>query len=375
MIDPARVAALEVAAREPDPSSLGAATRLRAVAGPEDAAWALTQTALRRRARAKVARADAMLFTPDGLEQATRDLVSAWRAARFAAAGVREAWDLGCGIGADAMAMAEAGLVVHAVDADAATVEVATWNLALVGAGPASLGRAEDTPVPVSAGVFLDPARRTARGRTWHVADFTPSWQLVLDHLASPRFVCVKLGPGLPKELIPDGVRATWVSVGGDVVEVSLWNRLPERRSAVLLSAGSALELEPDPTLGPAQVAQLGRYLYEPDGAAIRAGLVREAVPGAWLLDPHVAYLSSDEPVDTPWATRFEVVDVLDHSVKALRAYVRQHSIGTLEIKKRAVDVDPATLRRELRPSGPASATLILARTVDGTKAVVARRA
>ncbi len=359
--------------REPDPSSLGAATRLRADFGPDDAAWALTQAALRRRARVKFARANEMLFTPDGLEQASRDAVRIWRAGRFREAGVGEVWDLGCGIGADAMAFAEAGVGVHAVDADPDTVEAASWNLALTGAGPASVGRAEDADVPLNAGVFLDPARRTARGRTWNVADFTPPWSLVLDQLASDRFVCVKLGPGLPKELIPGGVRATWVSDGGDVVEVSLWNRQPEGRTAVLLRDGETLELEPagaDPGVAP-----LGRFLYEPDGAAIRAGLVGESVPGAWLLDPHVAYLSSDESIDTPWATRFEVVEVLDYSVKVLKSYVREHGIGTLEIKKRAIEVDPAALRRELKPKGKASATIIIARTVGGTRAIVARRA
>ena len=124
----------------------------------------------------------------------------------------------------------------------------------------------------------------------------------------------------------------------------------------------------------PPVAAPLGRYVYEPDGAAIRAGLVGESAPGAWLLDPHVAYLSSDEPIDTPWATRFEVLDVLDYSVKALRGYVRDRGIGTLEIKKRAIDVDPAALRRELKPKGSAAATIILARTVDGTVAIIARR-
>lgn len=368
-----REAALAVAMLEPDPSSLGAASRLRAGFGPDQAAWALTQAALRRRARTKFARADEMLFTHAGLEQATRDPVRRWRAAHFAMAGVARVWDLGCGIGADAMAFAEAGLRVHAVDADPATAEVASWNLGLVGAGPASVARAEEVAVPESDGVFLDPARRTAKGRTWTVADFTPPWSLVLEHLASPRFVGVKLGPGLPKELIPHGVGATWVSDGGTVVEVSLWNRRPVGRSAVLLDDGLVHELTGAGD-EPPMVAPLGRYVYEPDGAAIRAGLVGESVPGAWLLDPHVAYLSSDVPIATPWATRFEVLDVLDYSVKALRGYVRERGIGTLEIKKRAIDVDPAALRRELKPRGSATATIILARTVGGTVAVIARR-
>lgn len=375
MIDAVRVTALAAAVREPDPSSLAAAGRLRSSFGGDVAAWALTQAALRRRGRVKFQRADDMLFTPGGLEQATRDPVRRWRAERFAAAGVAKVWDLGCGIGADSMAFAEAGLEVHAVDADPETVDVASWNLGLVGAGPARVALAEEVVLPDDEGVFLDPARRTARGRTWNVTDFAPPWSLVLDLLDSGRFVCVKLGPGLPKELIPPGVRATWVSDGGDVVEVSLWNRLDPGASAVLLRDGVPMELSDPGAPTPLEVRPLGRHLYEPDGAVIRAGLVSRAVPGAWLLDPHVAYLSSDEPVESPWATRFEVRDVLDYSVGALRSFVRERGIGTLEIKKRAVDVDPAALRRQLKPKGAAAATIILARTVEGTKAIVAARA
>lgn len=367
-----REQALVAAAAEPDPSSLAAAQRLRSHFGPELSAWALTQATLRRRGRAKFARADEMLFTPDGVEQATRDAVRRWRAEAFRAAGVETVWDLGCGVGADAMAFAEAGMTVRAVEADPATAEVAGHNLALVGAGPAEVAMAEDVDVPPADAVFLDPARRTARGRTWNVADFTPSWDLVLGYLGSERFVCVKLGPGLPRELIPDGVHASWVSDGGDVVEVTLWTQMVPGRSAVLLGRPEPLCLTgPAPD---ADVRALGRYLYEPDGAVIRAGLVTGVDPRLWLLDPHVAYLSSDEAVHSPFLTGFEVVDVLDYSVKALKAYVRDNGIGTLEIKKRAIDVDPAELRRRLKPSGRGSATVILTRTVEGTRAVIARR-
>ncbi len=46
--------------------------------------------------------AQRLFFTPDGLEQATRGEVAAWRAARYVAAGATAVVDLGCGLGADA---------------------------------------------------------------------------------------------------------------------------------------------------------------------------------------------------------------------------------------------------------------------------------
>lgn len=387
---------------EADPASLGAGERLRRSFGADDAAWALGQAVLRRKAAAKFDRADEMLFTRDGLEQATRRAVARWRARRFVDAGVTEVWDLGCGIGADAMAFLEAGLRVVAVDADPETAAVAAHNLSLVSCSSKGVevrvGLAEEQEPPPGAAIFLDPARRTARGRTWNVADFTPSWDFVLAQLASDRFVCVKLGPGVPKEIIPDGVQAAWVSESHDVVEASLWNRLPAGPAAVVLSegretiihrpvdAGSASGGEASldavlagagqPGRGGLPVRPLGRYLIEPDGAVVRAGLFEELAPAhdVWLLDPHIAYLSADEPLFSPLVTCFEVREVLDYDRKALRRWVAERGVGTLEIKKRGIDVDPAALRRELRPKGKASATLVLARTVDATLAIVVER-
>ena len=112
------------------------------------------------------------------------------------------------------------------------------------------------------------------------------------------------------------------------------------------------------------------------DGSVIRAGLIDAIAPEheLWLLDPHTAYLSSDGPLSSPYATCFEVLEVLDYDVKRLRGWVREHAVGTVEIKKRGLDVDPAALRRQLKPKGPNAATVILARTVDGAKALICSR-
>ena len=142
--------ALEMAAAEADPDSLGAAERMRRRFPPELAAAALTQVALRRRAREKLPMADRMFFTPDGLEQATRWVVARWRAARFVEAGVSDVWDLGCGNGADAMALAEAGPGAHAVESDPATAALARANLPLAGGGAVTVGRAADLRVAVA---------------------------------------------------------------------------------------------------------------------------------------------------------------------------------------------------------------------------------
>lgn len=369
--------ALALATQQADPGGLAAATALRAAFPAPLAAAALTQVDLRRRAVTKFGpHAAAMFFTRDGLEQATRPEVAAHHAARFVAAGVTRVVDLGCGIGSDALACAAAGLTVVAVERDPATAAVARLNL---GARAEVVeGDAESLVhelVSADDGVFCDPARRSAAGRLWRVEDFSPSWGLVEDLLASGRVVGVKLGPALPHALIPAAVEAEWVSHRGDTVEVALWSGpgVAASRVATVLP-GSRLEIaDPVPELG---VSEPLAYVYEPDKAVIRAGGVTSvgAMVGGHLLDPKIAYLTSDTQVRTPYATAFEVVEVLPYAEKAMRRWLREHHIGSLEIKKRGVDVDPAELRRRLGLQGPERVTLILTRTPRGARAIVARR-
>ena len=115
-------------------------------------------------------------------------------------------------------------------------------------------------------------------------------------------------------------------------------------------------------------VGPVGAYLYEPDGAVIRAGLVTDLARqlGARLIHPRIAYLTSDELVRTPLARAYRVREVLPHTVKVLKRWVREHEVGTLEIKKRGTDVTPEELRRRLAPKGPGRATLVVTRTDPG---------
>ena len=375
--------ALAAAMAEDDPDGLAAGARLRAAYGPDQAAAALHQASLRRRAQTKFGDAAAgMFFTRDGLEQATRPAVAAHHADRLRAAGASRVVDLGCGIGADALAFAEAGLEVVAVERDPGTAAVAAANLGERGRVVCADAEqvAADLLTPGTA-AFCDPARRTSRGRLWRVADFTPSWDLVSGLLTGDRLAGVKLGPALPHTLVPATAEAEWVTAGSDTVEVGLWagpGARPDLDVALLLPGGR-LEV-PRPVAGrPAArlpVGPVGRYLYEPDGAVIRARgvtLLGQRL-GAHLLDAEIAYLSADTASATPFATGFEVLEVLPTGLKALRRWVREHDVGTLEIKKRGVDLDPAVLRRQLAPRGSAPATLVLSRTPSGAVALVVRR-
>jgi hypothetical protein len=170
-------------------------------------------------------------------------------------------------------------------------------------------------------------------------------------------------------------VEAEWVSDHGEVKEAALWSgRLATtaRRATVIGEGGLAtLTDEDDPGAG---VRPVGRYFYEPDGAVIRAGLVTAVAAGVGggLVDEHIAYVTSDEPMRTPFARGYEVLEELPYREKALRAALRERGVGTLTIKKRGVDVVPEQLRKRLALTGSEEATIVLTRVAgDGTALLV----
>lgn len=367
-------AAAEVAGG--DPLTAATALRGRGVA-PGLAAAALTQATLRRSARAKFGpAADMMFFTRAGLEQATRSVVAERRAARLAAAGVRTLADLGCGLGSDALAAARAGIRVYAVDADPLTAAIATANVAALGlTDRIEVSCADATTVEVSRydAVFADPARRKAgRGRVFDPASFSPPWDFVAG-LASrvPRTV-LKLSPGIGHALLPPGAEGEWVSVGGDLVEAAFWcgPLASAPRRATLLPAGHELTGSGE-VAGP--VGSVGRWIYDPDPAVVRSHLVAEfaATMGGRLADPEIAYVYADDPIDTPFARRLEVLEVMPFSLKRLRALVRDRGIGRLEIRKRGSALEPDKLRRDLKLSGGEAAGLVLTRVAGAPTALL----
>lgn len=367
----ALVAAEAVVGRGP----VAAATALRSAGvAPDLAAAALTQATLRRAAVAKFgAAARSMFFTRTGLEQATRAPVAAARAARLVRAGATAVADLGCGIGADSRAFALAGLRVLAVEADPDTAAVARANLRGL---DATVVTGDATAVDLTGvdATFCDPARRTAGGRrVFSSAGLSPPWEFAVGLLS--RRAVLKLAPGLPHDLIPAGAEAEWVSVDGDLVEAALWSptlaAVPRR--ATVFRAGAAHELVGDPL--PAPVGGVRRYVFDPDGAVTRAGLVAqfaETVDGV-LADPAIGFVYADRPAATPFARCLEVVDELPVAVKKMRAALRVHGIGRLEIRKRGSALDVERLRHDLRLSGSGSGVLLLTRIADRPAALLCR--
>jgi len=364
--DGQRVLARAEALDEPDPLRAHSALERACPGTPSELlAVALTQAELRARAEDKFgALAGSMYFTPDGLEQATRLSVATHRAARLTAFDASTVVDLGCGIGGDLVAFARAGITAAGVDLDPVRVAVAEANLEALGL-PGAVGVADALEVDVAPFdvAFADPARRSGRGRTFTPEAWTPPWTFAESLLAGD--ACVKTAPGIPHELVPAGVEAEWVSDHGEVKEAALWGgRLATaaRRATVIRDGGLAtLTEEDDPG---ADVVPLGGFLYEPDGAVIRAGLVTAVAAGVHggLLDRRIAYVTAEESFRTPFARSYQVLETLPYREKQLRAALHERGIGRLTIKKRGVDVVPDQLRKRLALTGGEEATIVLTR-------------
>lgn len=401
---PTGAQALAAAAELVTADPLTAAAALRARGIPADlAAAALTQVDLRRRAVSKFGPlANAMYFTRAGLEQATRAIVAKRRAARLRAAGVRTLADLGCGLGADAIAAARAGIRVYGIEADPLTAAMAAANAEAAGVADlftVDVGDATTVDVSGFDAVFCDPARRhSGTGRRVFDPDaYSPPWSFVTSLAKRVPRTVLKVAPGIDHALLPPDAEAEWVSVDGDLVEATIWfgplARVPRR--ATLLSERRAarsqeavLSQEKEEGVGEAASAQLTgsgretaplggvrRYLYDPDPAVVRAHLVAEfaATVDGTLADASIAYVYADAAVATPYARCLEVIDTLPYSVKRLRALLRERGIGRLEILKRGLPVQPDQLRRDLRLDGPESASLVLTRVAGAPTALLCR--
>ncbi|WP_410430907.1 class I SAM-dependent methyltransferase [Mycolicibacterium sphagni] len=322
-------------------------------------------TLLRRKAAAKLgelADVTGWLFTDDALQQATAAPVARHRATRLAGAVVHDAT---CSIGTELAALRSTAATVIGSDIDDVRLAMARHNVPDV-----PLFRADALhPISRDAVVLLDPARRSGGRRRFDPRDYVPPLDAVLDTYRG-RPTVVKCAPGIDfdavRELGFDGeIEVT--SAGGSVREACLWSAElagggVHRRACVLDRDEVVTDAEPDDCpAGPA-----GRWIVDPDGAIVRAGLVRHyaARHGLWQLDPDIAYLTGDH---VPAGVRgFEVLDELPLREKVLRQALSHHDCGQLEILVRGVDVDPDALRRRLRPAGHSSISLVITRIGSG---------
>jgi SAM-dependent methyltransferase len=362
-----------------------ALSRLRAEVGTDLAgpAWGIARQ--REKARASFgADAGRLLFTGDTLEQAGRPELAGRRAARLLAGGADSVADLGCAAGTDTMALARAGARVVAVDRDPVARELTRLNTAALGLAGVEVLDADVVDLVAAAvegrvtgcgAAVLDPARRAGGRRQLDPDRWSPPWSTVTTLLDRVPVSVVKVAPGLDHDRVPAGIEAEWVSVGGSIVEALLWGREPSAawRRATLVRDGAVHELTADEDPGHAPVGPVQGWLHEPDPALIRSGLMSlvAADLDATLVDPTIAYLTSDAATGSPWVSSYRVTDALPFNLKKLKAHLRSRGIGRVVVKKRGSPIEPEALARQLRGPGSGSAVVVVTRVAGAPTVLV----
>jgi hypothetical protein len=383
LLTPAGQAAIHAAAAlEPNEADfLALFTRLSRQFPPELARAALETAILRREGQAKFPQSGEMYFTRPALEQATSFAISSYRAQRYTA--FPWAADLGCSIGGDSLALAAVAPVVG-IDLDPLRLELARANLEAAGlTGRALLLRGDLRQLlPLGAGnglaLFFDPARRTASGRVYSIRDYQPPLSVIHGWLEHFPALGVKISPGVKwDEIRAYPAEVEFISLNGDLKEAVLWfgNLKSARRRATLLPEAASLSVADDQPLEALEISEPGEYIYEPDPAILRAGLV-EALGkqlGARQLDPDIAYLTADRQLATPFARSWQVEEWFPFQLKQLRQALRQRRVGQVTIKKRGSPLEPETLIRQLRLQGDQQQVVFLTHLRGRPIAVLAR--
>ena len=335
---------------------------LRKQFAPDLVAAAVETVQLRRRARAKWSRADEMYFEREALEQATGEIVARHRARRYADVS-GPIFDLCCSIGGDLLGLAIAGDVVG-LDRDPLRLAIAQTNAAVYGvADHVTLQHADVAAweAPPGALLFFDPARRAGGRRRWSPNDYAPPLRTIERWLPHAAGLGVKVAPGIDYDALPYECEVEIISVAGEVKEACLWFGALRRgvRRATLLPANVSLEYAPVEAV---PVVEPLRYLYEPDGAVIRAHLIEQLADqlGAAKIDAEIAFLTSDDLVFTPFARAFAVIETLPFNLKRLRARLRDLDVGQVVVKKRGSPLDPQQFAQQLRLKGSRTLTVVL---------------
>jgi hypothetical protein len=300
--------------------------------------------------------------------------VARHRAARLADGG--PVADLCCGIGGDLVALAAHGPVLG-VDRDPLHAWMAEHNAAVYGVAERVRTEVADVravDLTGVAAVFVDPARRSERGRT---RDGEPplDWCAGLAERV-PR-VAVKAAPGLDRAAVPPGWEAEFVAVGTDLKEAVLWSPAAAEatsRATVLCDDGRHTLL---PAPGAAvPVDEPGEYLLDPNPAVTRAGLVAELAraTGTWQIDERIAFLAAAAPLTTPFARTLRVLDSAPWREKELAARIRALDVGSVDVRRRGLAGDVDVLRKRLARAlagGGRRATLVMTRARDRPWALI----
>ena len=354
-------------------------TSLRRTCTPEQAAAVAEMLELRSRAAGRFTSPEAMLFTPQGLEQSTGSRAAAHRAGRFVAG--TTVLDCCCGIGSDALALLNAGCRVVAADSDPVTLLCAAHNCANTNSAfvcadvtQLDLGRMHRLGVDAA---FIDPSRRKSRdsgGNSTRIRaseEYSPPLSFFAKLADAFPFAAAKVSPAIDDEsLAPFAERANcrieFVAERGECKEAVIWAGSPAPgldlpagyMASVLGQGGRTSLLYPDGGTEAADFALLpgeglvpGLWLYEPQPSVVRAHLT--AALGRRLRAEFVSldsrYLAATEFSPTPFATAYQVLDCMPLHAAAVHRRCAELGRNVMAIKTRWDTTEPEPLQKQIK--------------------------
>ena len=356
-------------------SELGMQAALRRQYSDELVRAAVSLHELRRKAVTKFTRAERLWLDRQGLEQSTAEAVSRYKAQRFEG----PVWDLCCGIGSDAVSLA-AHCDVMAVDVNPAACLRTEWNAeAYDVSGRIRTQCADVMQLDGLEGlVHIDPDRRAgSSGRVSRIEDYVPGLEFLKAMMPRCRGGAIKLSPASNFGGKFPGAEIELISLHGECKEATVWFGDLASKSefrATVLPSGATVAGHPLEVAVP--VVPLGAYLYDPDPAVVRAGLVDLVADqlGLGRLDAAEEYLTSEQRIVSPFVQTFEVLANLPNNERDLKGWLRTSGIGPLEIKCRHIPTQADALRRRLPLTGSLQGVVIIARLNGKARIVCARR-
>jgi len=329
-------------------------SQLRKTNEPANARAVLALALGRRTAASKFPDGVRLFCDRAAAEQASSEVVATHSAQRFE--GATHIADLGCGMGGDALALARHSPVI-AVDLEPGRAAMTVMNADVRGLADRIDVRVADLADFEPSGdaelAWLDPDRRDDIGRVLDPERWSPPLSSAIEVARRFRGAGLKLAPGIERELLPEDGEFEFVSLDGRMVEGILWLGTlvrDRRRATVLTSEGAVASIAGYPDAAESRISEVGHYLLDPNPAVGRAQLIGSLASSldAWQIDSRIAYLSSDEPVTTPFARRFRVTESLQFNERRLLGRLRALDASRIEVMRRGSPVETNALETRL---------------------------
>ncbi|HPM01085.1 MAG TPA: hypothetical protein PK816_02915 [Candidatus Cloacimonadota bacterium] len=330
----------------------------------------VTFITLQKKYKDKLQIADMWLLTDKNAQQASSFLLAQYHGSLFR--DYDSCADLCCGIGMDLFFLSENKKKCFAVDLSEEILRYASHNMSLYSdKGIVFMNiKAEEFQEEADA-VFVDPDRRVDDRRSINPFNMSPDLPALEKlYLRYPR-IAIKLSPMLnydQYDFFKKG-QLQFVSEHNELKEILFCSKELVKedifKKAVLLTenvtfTGSG-KIKTD-------VSVIKQYLYEPNVAIIKAHLIEALAYELNLskIDPHLALLSSDQKVQSPFVKCYQVQEIMDFSIKKLNQFLNNQSISQLDIKTRGFSETVEQFRNKVKlKKGNKKAVLFILKLAD----------